>query len=122
LARFVAAFQTQQPRDRARLLEDSEELESIYNEAAMQGDSLVPTDAQEEVDFHYVCFVKTEDCRIYELDGDRKGAIDKGVSLAAEDDMLSRASLRLVQDCIDREGGRNIGFSLMALVQTPPLL
>jgi ubiquitin carboxyl-terminal hydrolase L3 len=103
-------------------LEDSTELESIYNEAAMQGDSLVPTDAQEEVDFHYVCFVKTDDCRIYELDGDRKGAIDRGVILAAEDDMLSGAILSLIQDCIDRERGENIGFSLMALVQTPPLL
>jgi ubiquitin carboxyl-terminal hydrolase L3 len=103
-------------------LEDSTELESIYNKAAIQGDSLVPTDAQEEVDFHYVCFVKTEDCRIFELDGDRKGAIDRGVNLAAEDDMLSRASLSLVQDCIDPEKGGNIGFSLMALVQTPLLL
>jgi ubiquitin carboxyl-terminal hydrolase L3 len=102
-------------------LEDSIELESIYNKAAMEGDSIVPTDAQEEVDFHYVCFVKTEDCRIYELDGDRKGAIYRGLDLAAKDDMLGRASLNLVQDYIDQERGENIGFSLMALVQTHSL-
>jgi ubiquitin carboxyl-terminal hydrolase L3 len=102
------------------MLEDSTELESLYNEAATQGASPVPTDAQEEVDFHYVCFVRTGNGgRIFQMDGDRKGAIDKGVELGAEDDMLSRASLGLVRDFIGRERGGDVGFGLMALVQTP---
>jgi ubiquitin carboxyl-terminal hydrolase L3 len=89
----------------------------LYKEAAMQGDSNVPTDAQAEVDFHYVCFVETEHRRIYEMDGDRKGPIDKEVTLEPGDDMLSSASLSLVRDYIDREGDGAIAFNLMALVE-----
>ena len=99
------------------MLEDSAELEAIYNEAAKQGDSAVPTDAEEEVDFHYVCLVKADNGRVYEMDGDRKGAIDTGVQLGDEQDVLSRGGLGLVRECIDREGGGSVGFSLMALVQ-----
>jgi ubiquitin carboxyl-terminal hydrolase L3 len=118
LAGFIAAFQTQQPRDCAKLLEESTELESIYKKTAMQEDSSVPIDAQEEVDFHYVCFVKTENSRVYEMDGDRKGPINKGVKLKPEDDMLSEAGIDIVKKYIERESSDNISFSLMVLVET----
>ena len=49
------------PDDRAKAIEDSEEIESAYRIAALQGDSEVPENAEDEVDFHYdyVCFVKS---------------------------------------------------------------
>lgn len=84
----------------------------------MRGDSTVPEDAQEEVDYHYVCFVKYRHSHILELDGDRKGPIDKGVLLKHDDDMLSESSMDVVREYIQREKGGNIGFSLMALVRT----
>jgi ubiquitin carboxyl-terminal hydrolase L3 len=77
----------------------------------------VPTDAQEEVDFYYVCFVKTENSRVYEMDGDRKGLIDKGVKLKPEDDMLSEAGIGVVKEYIERESSDNISFSLIVLVE-----
>jgi ubiquitin carboxyl-terminal hydrolase L3 len=118
LARFIAAFQTRQPQECAKILEDSIELESIYKEAAMQGDSIVPTDPQEEVDFYYVCFVRTEHSRIYEMDGDRKGPMDKGATLKPEDDMLSEAGIAAIKEYIQRESSMDPNFSLMALVET----
>jgi ubiquitin carboxyl-terminal hydrolase L3 len=114
LTKLLDECRTLQPQDCALVLENSAELESIYNTAAIEGDSSVPTDAQEDVDFHFVCFVKNENSRIYELDGDRKGPVDKGLMLNPEDDMLSGTSIGVVKECIARERGTNFGFSLMA--------
>ena len=36
--------------------------------------------AEDEVDFHYVCFVKSSKTgHLYELGGDRKGPVDHGI-------------------------------------------
>ena len=107
------------PRERALTLEKSEELESVYTAAAMKGDTSVPTNAEEEVDFHFVCFVKSnKNSRIYELDGDRKCPIDKGIVLACGDDMLAGGGLGIVREFIQREKSGDSGFSLMALAPT----
>ena len=104
-----------QPDERAKILEDSEEVESAYATVARQGDSEVPENPEDEVEFHYVCFVRSpKSGHIYELDGDRKGPIDRGKFEGAED-MLSEGCLNLVRDFITKEKG-NLNFSLMALV------
>lgn len=89
----------------------------MYSNAAMGGDSDVPEDAEEEVDYHYVCFVKNRYSHILELDGDRKGPIDKGTLLNHDDDLLTEACIDVVRRYIERERGQNLGFSLMALVR-----
>lgn len=105
------------PQDRALVLEDSQELESVYKMAAMQGDSVVPDNAEEEVDFHFVCFVKSpKNGHIYELDGDRKGPVDKGPLSGPNEDMLAEGALSIVRGFIQRENDLNFNFSLMALV------
>ena len=80
---------------------------------------MAPTNAEDEVDFHFVCFVKSnKNSRIYELDGDRKCPIDKGILLVG-DDMLAENGLNIVRDFIQRERSGSVGFNLMALVRTP---
>jgi ubiquitin carboxyl-terminal hydrolase L3 len=107
------------PSERALILENSAELESKYTTAARGGDTVAPTDAEAEVDFHFVCFVNSnKSARIYELDGDRKCPIDKGISLVSGDDMLSEAGLSIVKEFMKLEGGGSANFSLMALVHT----
>ena len=44
------------PADRAKISEDSEEIESAYRTAALQSDSEVPKNAEDEVDLHYVLY------------------------------------------------------------------
>lgn len=103
------------PEARAWSLEDSAELEEAYRKAAIQGDSAVP-EADSEVDFHYICFVKSKKTgNLFELDGDKKGPIDLGPVLSEGDDLLSDVSLKFVKDYIAREEGGNINFGLMAL-------
>lgn len=63
-----------------------------------------------------MCFVQSPKTgHVYELDGDRKGPVDRGLLLGPDEDMLAEGGLRIVMEFIEREG--NFNFSLMALVQ-----
>ena len=80
---------------------------------ASQGDTDPPEHAEDEVDFHYVCFVKShKDGHLYELDGDRRGPVDWG--LFPGEDVLSRDGLVVIREFI-KPVERSVGFSLLAL-------
>lgn len=89
----------------------------MYAAVATQGTSRVPDNAEDEVDFHYVCFVKSRsNGRLYELDGDRKGPIDRGLVLGPDEDVLAPGGLNVIREYMERERG-NTNFNLMALVR-----
>lgn len=116
MARILSSCIPLAPADRSKVIEDSEEIELAYRTTALQGDSNVPENAEDEVGFHYVCFVRSSKTgHLYELDGRRKGPVDYG-SLGMGKDILSGGALSIVQKFIDRENGRNVNFSLLALV------
>ncbi|KAK3682233.1 ubiquitin carboxyl-terminal hydrolase, family 1 [Podospora appendiculata] len=105
-----------EPSERAKVLEDSAELESAYATVATKGDSAVPESPEAEVYFHYICFARSDlNGHIYDLNGDCKGPVDTGVVIGAEADLLGPEALEVIKKYIDREGG-NIQFNLMALV------
>lgn len=115
LSRLLAKCAPLIPRDRAQVVEDDLAIESAYKFVALQGDSEVPANPEDEVDFHYVCFVKShKDGHLYELDGDRKGPVDRG-PLDPEDDVLAECGLGVIQDFIQREKGQDMNFSLLVL-------
>ena len=84
----------------------------MYNKAARQGSSEVPP-AEDEVDFHYICYVSSSEGRLYELDGDRKGPMDRGPFLASSEDILTAGVLDSIKEHVRRENG--LQFALMAL-------
>ncbi|KAI0014594.1 ubiquitin carboxyl-terminal hydrolase, family 1 [Xylariomycetidae sp. FL0641] len=85
-----------QPAERAAALENSKPLEDAYNSVASEGDTEAP-DAEDEVEFHYFCFVKShQNGHLYLLDGDRKRPIDLG-GLGIEEDVLSNKCLDIVR-------------------------
>ena len=73
------------------------------------------------MDLHFVCFVKSFDDNLWELDGRRKGPLNRG-KLNAEEDVLSEEALSLgVKSFLKREeeaGGGDLRFSLIALAQS----
>lgn len=98
------------------MLEQSEELEAAYATVAAQGTSSVPENAEDDVDFHYVCFIKSKvNNRLYELDGDLPGPVDRHIALGTDDDVLAAKSLDLIRSYLE-QGGGNASFNLMALV------
>ncbi len=105
------------PLDRAEMLYQSRALESAHADAAKKGDSAAP-DAEANVDLHFVAFVKSEKGDLWELDGRRKGPLNRG-KLGPEDDVLSEKGQELgVQAFLKREeeaGGGELRFSVVML-------
>ncbi|SPO03591.1 related to ubiquitin carboxyl-terminal hydrolase isozyme L3 [Cephalotrichum gorgonifer] len=116
LARIVETCTPLAPHERSLELENSDEVEEAYNKVALLGSTQPPEDPEDEIYYHYLCFVRSHvNGRLYELDGDCKGPIDRGSAPAAGDDMLGVSGLDIIRACLNRDRG-NPNFSLMALV------
>lgn len=105
------------PVERAELLYESKALESAHADAAKRGDTEAP-EAEDSVDLHFVAFVKGADGRLWELDGRRKGPLERGV-LGEDEDALSEKALDLgVRRFLKTEaagGNPDLRFSLVSL-------
>ena len=103
------------PVERAEMLYQSQALESAHADAAKRGDTEAPA-AEDTVDLHFVCFVK-EKGRLWELDGRRKGPLDRG-ALGPEEDVLSDRALEVGAKRFlekEKEAGGDLRFSLVSL-------
>lgn len=117
LAKLLASAIPLKPAERADLLYESQALESAHQDAASTGDTAAPS-ADDKVDLHFVCFVKDANNHLWELDGRRKGPLDRG-ELPKGDDVLSEKALETgVRSFLKREtaaGGGDLRFSLIVL-------
>lgn len=118
---FLKAAIPLKPQQRAQLIEDTDALARAHADAAAGGDTSAPS-ADDSVDLHFVCFVKSlKDGHLYEMDGRRKGPLDRGL-LQAEEDVLSESALNKgVRAFLKREesaGGGDLRFSLIVLAQS----
>ncbi len=105
---------------RAKLLYDSQEFEHAHQSVAEIGDSKMPTLAAEGHEGqHFVAFVK-EDGRLWELEGGRRGPLDRGL-LKDHEDVLSPKAVKLgIGRVIELErasGGGDLTFSCIALAK-----
>ncbi len=88
-------------------------LAKAHHATASQGDTKAP-DAQDDVDLHYVCFVKSQDGTLWELDGRRKGPLARGKLDKNEDVLSQKALLWGPLKFLGREGN-DMRFSCVAL-------
>jgi ubiquitin carboxyl-terminal hydrolase L3 len=101
-------------KERGDLLYNSEMLESAHKQAAQTGDSRAPT-IEEPVPYAFTAFVKGKDGHLWELEGWRKGPVDRGL-LAEDDDVLSTKALELGPlRIINKEKASESRFSCIAL-------
>jgi ubiquitin carboxyl-terminal hydrolase L3 len=111
------------PADRANLLYESNALESAHESAAVRGDTGAP-DAEVRLGLHFVAFVKGRDGHLWELDGGRKGPLDRGLMVEG-DDALSESALELgLKSIVKMEqeaGGGDLRFSCIALAPSKKL-
>lgn len=117
LAELLTAALPLPPTPRSHLLETSPTLAAAHAAAAATGDTATPA-LEDEVDIHFVCFVKGSDGHLWELDGARKGPLDRG-RLEDGEDVLSENGLEKgVRRFLRREEEEGKGegrFSLLAL-------
>ncbi|KAF2277248.1 ubiquitin carboxyl-terminal hydrolase-like protein isozyme L3 [Westerdykella ornata] len=104
--------------ERARVLEENGDYEAAHEEAAKLGDTRTPDkQADEHRGQHFVAFVKGRDGHLWELEGSRRGPLDRG-ALKDGEDLLSEAALekglgRLMRT--EMENGGDLRFSAIAL-------
>ena len=108
------------PMERAQLLHDSDILEKAHAEAAQTGDSTAPELGQDP-GHAFIAFVKGKDGNLYELDGARKGPINRG-KLEADEDVLSERALNLgplpYMKREEEAGSGNLNFHCTLLAPT----
>lgn len=110
--------------ERAQMLYDCQPFEDAHASVANIGDTVPPqSELGVHAGQHFVSFVKTDDGHLWELEGSRKGPIDRG-ALAEDEDVLSPRALemglkrviKLVQDSdID-----DLRFSCTVLAPSAP--
>jgi len=115
LDKLLTKIRPLDPKQRARALEESEELESFHARVAAGGQTAAPP-AEDEAEAHYVCFTKSaKNGHLYELDGGRLGPLDRG-QLADDEDVLGENAIKEIKRFIDREqGSGSVKFSLLAM-------
>ncbi|KAI4854616.1 ubiquitin carboxyl-terminal hydrolase [Aureobasidium sp. EXF-8845] len=104
--------------ERAEMLYNNQAFEDAHKSVELEGDSY--TDAQVEREGgHFVSFVKSGG-RLWELEGDRKGPLDRGV-LNDDEDVLSPRALELgikrIIEMSKGEAGEEMLFSCIALAR-----
>jgi ubiquitin carboxyl-terminal hydrolase L3 len=103
--------------DRAKLLYDSKDFEDAHQSMAEVGDTIPPAMEDDKAGHHFVAFVK-ENGRLWELEGDRKGPLDRG-ALADDEDVLSPKAIEMglgrVIELEEKSGGNDLRFSCIAL-------
>ena len=118
LANLITDATPLPPAERTKLIESSESLAAAHASAAAGGDTEAPPANVPVDDLHFVAFVKSAENNLWELDGRRKGPLNRG-KLPGEEDILSETAISLgPRRFLDREkeaGGGELRFSILAL-------
>jgi len=101
-------------------LYENKEYEIAHQSVAELGQTAAPTAEEGDKTGHFVAFVKGDDGHLWELEGSRKGPLDRGL-LAEDEDMLSEKALegsigRLIK-LAKEDGGNELRFSCIALAK-----
>ncbi|KAJ7050502.1 peptidase C12, ubiquitin carboxyl-terminal hydrolase [Mycena amicta] len=118
LAKFIDECSSKTPEERAKLLETTPLFGEIHAEVASGGQSAVPTNL--DTNLHFTTFVsapaargpgsEAAGMRVVELDGRRKGPIDRG-----ECTDLLRDVAKIIQDIYIKGAAESLQFSMMSL-------
>jgi ubiquitin carboxyl-terminal hydrolase L3 len=107
--------------DRAKYLYDNKEFEEAHQSVAEMGDTIAPDAEGGENGQYFVAFIKGDDGKLWELEGSRKGPIERGV-LGDDEDVLSEKALSMgIGRVIEMEkasGGSDLRFSCIALAES----
>lgn len=107
---------------RTHFLDTCSELEQFYAEAADQGDTQPPENGV-EVDWHYTCFLASvEKHKLYELDGDKLRPLYHADLDPSFEDFDAKAVGLISRYFEQAEEGKEVQFSVMALVDASSVL
>ncbi|KAI0788814.1 cysteine proteinase [Abortiporus biennis] len=125
-AKFIDECKDKTPLERAQLLETTSHFATIHEEVAASGQTMAPS-AESKTNLHFTCFVQApspparEDgtpvreggMRVVELDGRRRGPVDRGQCTDFLKDVAKFVKERYVDNTTSVE------FSMLALAPPP---
>ncbi|KAF5874025.1 putative ubiquitin carboxyl-terminal hydrolase isozyme l3 protein [Botrytis fragariae] len=107
--------------ERAKILYDDKEFEDAHQSVAEMGDTAAPSASEgDRLGQHFVAFVKGDDGHLWELEGSRKGPLDRGLLPHDEDALSENAIAKGIGRVIRMEeeaGGGDLRFSCIALAK-----
>lgn len=95
-------------------LQAAKALHSVTETVAGQGQTATP-DAEDEVNHHFIAFVRSDDGRLLELDGMKLGPVDHGP--CSPDELFDKAIHIIRDDMMTKTS--NLNFSALALTTAP---
>ncbi|CAG8528094.1 5203_t:CDS:2 [Acaulospora morrowiae] len=107
LKRLLEKTRNGTPLERAKLLEEDEELAEAHKSSALTGQTRPPTES-DKVNTHFVCFIQ-KDGTLYELDGRKSSPINHGPCT----DLLMDSS-KIIKQFMERDPG-SLQFTMIAL-------
>lgn len=112
---FKKARATDDADERAEILVNSKELQSVHEETARMGQSAAPEDL-DDVILHFVCFVRSNDGELMELEGSsgRKGPLRRGKKVETQEDLLGK-TVEFVKEHYMAQNPEEVNFNLIAL-------
>ncbi|KAK6356149.1 ubiquitinyl hydrolase 1 [Orbilia javanica] len=113
LASLLEEAKPLDPYARAELLIKSPSLAAAHKEAAEAGETEAP-DAEAEVDYHYIAFVRGTDGGVYEMDGSQKTG-ERKIAESSGEDLLASEDVRVaVGKIMDDTGSVHCGILALA--------
>ncbi|ESO93150.1 hypothetical protein LOTGIDRAFT_204019 [Lottia gigantea] len=109
--KFLEKTKPMSPEERAKALEEDQEMGSAHQDSAQEGQTRTPG-KDDEVNAHFVAFVH-KDGSLYELDGRKEGPVKHGETTQ---DGLLKDTVKVVREFMKRDPDQ-ITFNLMALVE-----
>lgn len=108
-SKFLSRTIAMNPDERAKALEDDDDLEVAHEDAASRGQTSVPG-ADDSVDAHFVAFSNVKG-HLYELDGRKKRPINHGPTTP---ETLLEDACKVIRGFMERDPGE-LRFTLVAL-------
>lgn len=91
LAQLLEAARSAPQEQRPQLLETCDALRDAHAQTAGEGQTAAP-EAHAQVDLHFVAFVRGPSGKLIELDGRRRGPIERDVDVPTAADLLTAAA------------------------------
>lgn len=106
---FLEATKDSSPEEKAKQLEDNNQVCEVHDNIAREGQTAAPS-LEESVDYHFVAFVE-KDGTLYDLDGRKPGPLNCGKT--TKETFLKDAA-KLCRSYMERDP-ENINFTVIAL-------
>jgi len=106
---FLENTKAKSPEERAKQLEDDNDVCGVHDEIAKKGQTAAPS-LEDSVDYHFVAFVE-KDGNLYDLDGRKPGPLNCG---STSKETFLKDAAKLCRSYMERDP-ENINFTVIAL-------